>query len=154
MFVLGIDPGIRTGYALIDVRSAREYVKIATGVVKGYTGVDFLLEISPHPEVFVIENFTLWPKLAVKVSSDDPELLTVRYIGALTHSIQHNGSRLIFHQPAFKKACPDYLIKRYGLWENSQTPHERDAIRHVVVFSRRAHAEQMRQQKRKARILR
>ncbi|MDD5512104.1 MAG: hypothetical protein PHI12_15065 [Dehalococcoidales bacterium] len=140
MIVLGIDPGIRTGYALIDVRSPKEYIKISGGVVKGYPGVDILLSIAPKPEVYVIENFTLWPKLAVKVSHDDPELLTVRYIGALTSHIQRMDVKLVFHQPAYKQGCPDYMLKRYGLWETSQTPHERDAMRHIIVYVRRENA--------------
>jgi hypothetical protein len=152
MYVLGIDPGITTGYALLEVKGAQEYLKIVAGVMKGYEGVTSLLSLAPVPEAYVIENFTLWPALAVKVSHDDPELLTVRYIGALTHTILSRGGRLVFQQPSYKKACPDFLLKKYGLWETRQTPHERDALRHVVAFTRREYATRDRERKKGASV--
>lgn len=138
MILLGIDPGITTGYALLEAKGARDFVSLDAGAVRGQEGIDYLLTITPKPDVYVIETFTLWPKLAVKVAQDDPSLLTSQCIGALTFNLWKRRAQVVFHQPANKKSCPDSLIRQVGLWRPSsdQTPHERDAIRHAIIHAR------------------
>ncbi len=150
MLVLGVDPGITTGYALLDARGARDFRPVDMGVCRGLEGIQHLLTLDPKPEVYVIEAFTLWPKYAVKVSQDDPSLLTSQYIGALTYNLWLRRSEVVFQQPANKKSCPDSLIRQVGLWRPSddQTPHERDAIRHAIIYARILFAAEERERRR------
>ncbi len=143
MKILGIDPGITTGFALVDVTGPDCMTKIQGGVVRGYEGLYTLLKLGASADAVVMENFTLWPKMAVKVSSDDPELLTPRYIGAITMWFKFVAPKpLTFQQPALKKACPGFLLSSLKL--TGQTEHEMDALRHVVVYARREYVTQKR----------
>jgi len=154
MIVLGIDPGITTGFAYMDAQAPRVYKVLEAGTAQGYKGIWRLLDL--QADIYVVENFTLWPALAVKVSHDDPELLTTRYIGAITSALMQADKTLVFQQPQMKKACPDFMLREFGLWKSSshQTPHERDAMRHVIVYARRQFAVEERERRKQTKKLR
>lgn len=134
MICLGIDPGITTGYACVkvDLDTDLRYTILNAGTVHYPEGIDALQAF--NADYIIIENFKLSASTAVAVSSNDPYLITLRMIGGL-HYIWRDSDALVYQLPAEKNGCPNGELRRLNLWHESR--HTRDALRHVVVFSRK-----------------
>src|SRR5665647_325289 len=130
MRVLGIDPGERTGVALVDVSTEQAPVLLMhEEVYGGLSGFSVWWEDRPDYDVLVCEDFLLRQGL------HGVNLEPVRIIAFLEPYAP------VMQPPAGrKKAVSDNALKRLGLYlPGEKQRNAREAVRHVVWFLKRTH---------------
>jgi hypothetical protein len=127
--VLGVDPGMTSGYARIRMRDSRNAELLEKGDLTDYMSVKLLAKMSC--DAVAVEDFYYRPGVVLQ----DRKLVTVRAIGGLEVLIP--AGKLYLQQPAAKERCPNKVLKELGLYKNSDSPHVRDALRHAVILGRR-----------------
>lgn len=132
MKIIGIDPGLTTGFAMYDTSTglfeAKEYERAVL-----YRRLDRLVWLGSHNEssrpTIVIESFTINAKTAKK--SQQPDAL--RVIGAVDY-LRQTGGILIQFSPTTRKAfATDAKLKKLG-WFSGGRGHADDAARHVLAY--------------------
>lgn len=133
MKICGIDPGITTGYCLIEYfMETKTFAILEIGELRDEPEAVARYLSSLPADFWAIESFSLSRIHAVEVSHNDPTLITVQIIGALKALIP--VGRAFFQTPATKSATPDPVLKSKGVWHRSL--HSRDSIRHALFFTR------------------
>lgn len=155
--VLGIDPGITTGWCLITVPRAcifgNEESKVLEwdyGEVTGSEPEQVVklarlmreiqsLDYKVGPAV-IVEDFTIQPHMV----STDPEVLAPVRIAAMIFYAAHRGecgdSRIILqNRQIAKETMNDDRLRRSGYWVEG-SDHIRDATKHAITALRRASA--------------
>jgi hypothetical protein len=131
MRILSLDPGGKTGLAIIDYTDETEAeLKHFEQVPNGLAGM-----IAWHKDnakvwawdFIVCENFTL------RTSVKFPDLSPVYIIGAL-EALEH-PTELIYQSPSQKHLCDDSRLKVLGLHKPG-LGHANDAIRHGIIYLR------------------
>ncbi len=145
MRILSIDPGLNSGFCVVDYNAESDKFNIVEdGVYMDFMpAVDaFLLKYIKYAvEYVVIEDFKLLPHMQMSVAARDPNLTAVLIKGALVAMLPTN--KLFLNMPSMKTAVADEDLKAAGLWwvDNRAVPsdkytHVRDAKRHAVLLAR------------------
>jgi len=119
MILIGVDPGLQTGYAVLDDD------KVGLGAVDLWHGLDALID-RKLPDAIIVENFRLFPHMARTLIGN--ELLTVRVIGVLQYLCEQRGIKLVFQEPSVKAGLN--IIKQPGL----RIEHPYDALAHIIYY--------------------
>ena len=130
MRLLGIDPGVRTGVALLDVPTDQPPTLIFSDeIYGGLSGFSTWWDTRPDYDVLVCEDFILRQGL------HGVNLEPVRIIAFLepyAPMMQPPAGR--------KKAVSDETLKRLGLYlPGEKQRNAREAVRHAVVYLKRIH---------------
>jgi len=128
--ILGFDPGVTTGWALVDHEIGTDnYELVDYGEI---TDVDDLPELIGRLnfDCCAIESFYLIPRLAKVVAANDPDGTTTQVIGAL--KVLMPKSKYSLQRPRKKELCPDRRLIDLGLMRR-ESKHIKDAMRHCVV---------------------
>ena len=136
--IMGVDPGVTTGLAVIDLHSPKEGTILFKGESNWPDIIGSLKNLyeTYNPEIVVLENFRLSPRHATGVAANDPTLITVKTIGAAQAILEYQlGAKLVWHSNFNKNACPDEeLLNVFGI--NFRSKHINDALRHCVIAGR------------------
>jgi hypothetical protein len=128
--ILGIDPGVTTGWALLDFEPGTgNFEIIQFGETHNVKEIEALIPTLDF-DLCAIESFYLIPRLAKVVAANDPEGLTQQVIGAM--KILVPDDKLFFQRPRKKELCPDRRLIDLGLMRR-ESKHIKDAMRHCVV---------------------
>ena len=128
--ILSFDPGVTTGYALLDVDGDAEPSLLIAGEFPlwGKYMEEFLIE--NKPDIVVYEEFRLYPAVAkAKSWSTFPE---VEVIGVIKYLCEQRGTPLIA-QRASVKARTTIPPRVAGV----RGPHARDALKHALYYIER-----------------
>jgi hypothetical protein len=130
MIVLGVDPGERTGVALLRVPddSLPELIEYHE-VRGGLEGFRMWWETRPVHDVLVVEDFILRP--GVKGVNTTP-LQIIGFLQSYKPEMQPPAGR--------KKAVSDAVLKRLGLYlPGEPLRNAREAVRHAVWYLKKRH---------------
>jgi hypothetical protein len=131
MRILSLDPGGKTGLAVIDYTDQTEAeLKHFEEVPDGLHGIINWYKTSEATwswDFIVCENFTL------RTSVKFPDLSPVYIIGAL--EALENPREIIYQSPSQKHLCDDSRLKTLGLHKPG-LGHANDAIRHGIIYLR------------------
>lgn len=148
-YVMGVDPGVNTGYALMKCSLDHESNKWTFNILlqselKGwYSPFVWMETLHKHYidkiDCVVMENFLMRKN---PIQSRDPELVTVQVIAGIKsmfsadypfENIQSSsGTQLVIHNASKKQGCSDEFIEE--LFPHIPSKHIRDAVRHIVVY--------------------
>jgi hypothetical protein len=131
-----VDPGVSTGLALVTARlDDSDRVQFELGPCTTLEDTSDILDFFNDLVVrqVIVEDFTLWPVAARKTSQNDPKMQTARVIGHVEALFR---DRVTYQQPGEKGKCPDEMLGHFGLLRKGHQLHIRDAIRHVVIYTR------------------
>lgn len=129
--IIAVDPGLSTGLAWWGGENLRP----STSCIKDWFMVaDFISEKIQNtnvPITLVIEKFTITTKTGKL--SQQPEAL--KLTGVLEYMANSwSQVNVVFQTPsAAKNFSKDTKLKHLGWW--APTDHERDALRHLVLYS-------------------
>lgn len=130
MIVLGVDPGVRTGVALLEVLDNTAPVLIAYEEV--YGGVEGFREwwkTRPAYDVLVVEDFIL--RGGVHGVNIEP-VRVIEFLAPFTPVLQTPAGR--------KVAVSDKVLKRLGLYlPGERLRNAREAVRHAVWWVKSQH---------------
>jgi len=138
MKILAFDPGGTTGVCFSNTQNLKfDYSKKYFNSIVQWTDnvIDFLplkecIE-ETTPDLVVVESFKLYPwKAKAKIWDDFEE---VQKIGAIKLTCLANNIELVLQGANQKKFFKDKKLKEFNLYKN-KTPHERDAIRHNLIY--------------------
>ena len=122
--LLGLDPGLSTGWALFHYDATTPLTLLDYGeILGGHQGVIAFWKTMPEPDEVVAETFRLDGRTIY------PEVDPLRTEGAL--SVLHPG--WIGQPNTAKIMADDILLKRLGWWLKGK-PHARDAARHAIAL--------------------
>ncbi len=125
--LLSVDPGVTSGYAIIEIRN-EDFKVIKYGEFRYLDSTHFqILKAIRAFDLVVIEDFV------VRQSLIGDRLITVRVIGSIETAVVQGGREVLFQQPSHKSTCPDGMLVRLNLFNITKSPHIRDAFRHAVV---------------------
>lgn len=129
MIILGLDPGVTTGWAIVSVDDDSEPVMIECGqIVEGHLGFiknwDALM--SYEPNLIVCESFTL--REGIKGVNIEPTYV----IGALNALTKID---IIYQPPSYKIMCDNIALKHLLMYARGKQ-HARDAARHIAIYLR------------------
>jgi len=123
--ILGLDPGVTTGWALVQYDEDSAPVLLECGQIPdGHDGFIRHWKFLPNFDFVVCESFTL--REGVRGVNIEPAYV----IGALEVL---EPSEIIYQTPAMKTLCDNDALKRMGAYVRGQQ-HARDAIRHAMVY--------------------
>lgn len=133
--ILGIDPGVTTGWAIVDFNPELTTFKLIE--YGELTSINELHHVLTKSFKFcAVENFHLIAKIAHQVAVHDPKLLTVQIIGAIKFAVDPN--KRFMQRPNRKDSCPAERLRSLGLVPKeglrvNGNDHVADAIRHCVI---------------------
>ena len=129
--ILSLDPGGKTGLAIIDYTDKSEpelvHWEEVPNSMDGFIEWHRLNKPKYSWDVIVCENFTLRPSVKF------PDLSPVYIIGALT--ALEPEIEVTYQTPAHKSLCDDKRLKIMGLHKPG-LGHANDAIRHGIIYLR------------------
>jgi hypothetical protein len=127
--VFGVDPGLATGYCFFN-QGALSYSKTVSGLDEQY---DYLSGLNIENSLVVMEEFAIYPWAAKDLSFD--KVPSARIIGAVELSARVWGETTVVYQnpQQAKESVPNKLIHELFPDHKAGSPHEMDAIRHVVL---------------------
>jgi hypothetical protein len=138
MRVLGVDPGGTTGLCLVTVEDGGIPVVEATFQVDTWHGLDNLLDLKPHVDMVVAEDFRLFShKAGAQIGS---QFIAAKVIGVLQYLCEQRALPLRL-QPASDKVFFDnkklvengYIPSPY-VHKTTEWRHAIDSIRHVLYW--------------------
>jgi hypothetical protein len=138
MLIIGIDPGGTTGVVLI--RPATDNIDVFTHMhLDGLHATQWVeAELTSHPDedyVVVVEQFTISPRTLTASRAGSMEALYT--VGSVRYVCFRHQTPIILQTPsAAKNAINDEVLKDLDLWSKVSGPHERDALRHALLYSR------------------
>ena len=129
MFVLGVDPGMRTGVALLEVPDNTAPVLVAYWeVYGGVVGFQEWWKTHPEYDVLVCEDFIL--RGGVKGVNTEP-IKVIEFLRPYSPIMQPPAGRLT--------AVSDKVLKRLGLYlPGERLRNAREAVRHAVWFVKKS----------------
>ena len=131
MIVLGIDPGVTTGWGLIQLDEARSMKVLEFGSTKDLD----LLEIEEHfrsADVLIIEHWRTRPKHLQKRAFDWDPMITPQVIGAAKLLGRQKGCRIQEQSPADKPMGYGFLNQKYV--KGKKNMHSWDALAHAAFY--------------------
>ena len=125
--ILGLDPGVTTGFAIIEYQDDSEPKLIDHGQIpNGHLGfIDHWFKFKSY-DLIVCESFTL--REGIKGVTIEPAYV----IGAL-EALNLDETEIIYQQPSFKTLCDNDALKNLEMYVRGQQ-HARDAIRHPIAY--------------------
>jgi hypothetical protein len=138
MLIIGIDPGGTTGVVLI--RPATDNIDVLTHMhLDGLRATQWVeAELTSHPDedyAVVVEQFTISPRTLTGSRAGSMEALYT--IGSVRYVCFRCNKPVILQTPAAaKNALNDEVLKDLDLWKKVSGPHERDALRHALLYAR------------------
>lgn len=126
MLILGVDPGKRTGVALLEVSDDSTPVLIAyEEVYGGVEGFEEWWETHPAYDVLVVENYI--PRGGVPQGQAKYPLGIIGFLTQFGPVLQPPAGRL--------RGASDGVLKRLGLYlPGERLRNVREAVRHVVWY--------------------
>ena len=123
--ILGLDPGVTTGWAIIEYHEDSPPVLLDCGqVTEGHYGFIQYWNFFPDFDKVVCESFTL--REGIRGVNIEPAYV----IGALEAL---KPAEIHYQSPALKSLCDNDALKRMGAYVKGKQ-HARDAIRHAMVY--------------------
>lgn len=123
--ILGLDPGVTTGWAIVEYADDAQPVLLHNGqIADGHKGFINYWDELPSFDFVVCESFTL--REGIRGVNIEPAYV----IGAL-EAIK--PAEIHYQTPALKSLCDNDALKRLNMYVRGQQ-HARDAIRHAIVF--------------------
>jgi hypothetical protein len=138
MLIIGIDPGGTTGAVLI--RPATDNIDVLTNMhLSGLHVTQWVeAELASHPDedyAVVVEQFTISPRTLTGSRAGSMEALYT--VGSVRYVCFRSKTPVVLQTPAAaKNALNDEVLKELGLWHTVSGPHERDALRHALLYAR------------------
>jgi hypothetical protein len=138
MLIIGIDPGGTTGVVLI--RPAPDSVDVLTHMhLDGLHATQWLeAELTSHDHenyAVAIEQFLIAPRTLTASRAGSMEAIYT--IGSARYVCFKYKTPITLQTPAAaKKAISDEVLKDLDLWKKVSGDHERDALRHALLYSR------------------
>lgn len=136
---MGVDPGGTTGLVMID--AAADAITIeATAHLTSHPAIAWVWGhlTDDRPDAVVAERFTISVR-TLKGTREGP-LEALYTLGALRFACQVEKVPLALQTPAAaKNAFTDARLKDLGLYQCVSGPHERDALRHALLFAMTSH---------------
>jgi hypothetical protein len=134
--ILGIDPGLATGVAVLKVDDPAAPVLVNSNELE-FTGVgewlDLWLDALTDDPYIVIERFTITPQ--THKNSQAPWSLEVIGMARWIASRYGAEDRIFMQAPGDAKSfMPNEKLKAAGLWHRGGEGHALDGIRHAVTF--------------------
>jgi hypothetical protein len=135
MRVIGIDPGETTGIVVIEPWE-REITVLSALHLKGLSASQWLDEqLTVSASDVVIERFNIAQRTLQGTRHGAMEALYT--IGAMRHICHRLQMPMEMQDPSSaKNAFSDAVLKTLGLWDFVSGPHERDALRHALLYAR------------------
>jgi hypothetical protein len=145
MLILGIDPGLTTGWCVLHYNEeSKVFTPVDGGAAQGFMATMDTLVGKFHKyavDAAVVETFMLLPHMATQVSINDPHMNSSQLQGALVYALPPN--RLFLQRPSQKTAVPDEEIRKAGLWrwkgasmaDLQNYRHFHDAVRHAMLHA-------------------
>jgi len=151
LYVMGVDPGVNTGYCLVKCSRDPEsnqwtFNILLKSELRGwYSPFVWMETLHKHYinkiDYVVMENFILRD---ASIKSRDIELDTVQVIAGIKsmfsaeypfENMQSSlGTKLVVQNASKKQGCSDEFLKELFPYTPSVHIHILDAVRHVVVF--------------------
>jgi hypothetical protein len=127
--VLGIDPGVRSGVALLEVLDSTAPILIQYEEVRGgVVGFEKWWQTHPDYDVLVVEDFIL--RGGVKGVNTEP-IKVIEFLRPFTPIMQTPAGR--------EKAVSNAVLKRLGLYlPGEPLRNAREAVRHAVWFVKKS----------------
>jgi hypothetical protein len=154
--VIGIDPGVTTGWARITVPRLSLFGDLPSQIIKWETGQlrgrisDQVYEMCSIARMTQSLAYKIGPVLVVEDFDfgrplKDPEVYTPVYFAqqlrfCYERTALLNDARIVMQSRATAKSTmTDDRLQAIGVWNTrGQTDHERDALRHALTALRRA----------------
>ena len=154
--VIGIDPGVTTGWARITVPRLAVFGDEPSRIIEWKTGSwrgrvsDQVHEAARFARETQSLAYKIGPALVVEDFDfgrplSDPEVYTPSYFAQQLHYVEEQTALLadahVFMQKraTAKATMTDERLQAIGVWETrGQQDHERDALRHALTALRRA----------------
>jgi hypothetical protein len=138
--VLGIDPGVTTGFALVRFEDDDDDVNIALGEWHGMEELDKYVEAQLFDVDWIaIERYLIYPNRAQSHIGDD--LYTAQEIGRVKWIVFKQGipeDHLAEHSASMAKGrWPDSRLKLIFDIPRGTSPHMKDALRHALTLAER-----------------
>lgn len=134
-YIIGIDPGATTGIVVLAV--TEDQIKIIDALQPnshraGTWLADELREGAV--DAVAIERFTISTRTVRGTRSGALEALYT--IGVIRYLCRNVGIPMVMQAPATaKNAFSDDRLRRLGLHRKTHGPHERDALRHALLYA-------------------
>jgi hypothetical protein len=140
--LLSIDPGVTTGWSRWQYGLEDPLERVDWGVIRN--GVEGFVQWwgrlpAGYVDIIVFEQFVLGDDFV-----NDRTMQASKIEGALLMGVMP-GFPLIFQRRVDKRAVPDWVLKRHGLWlTGSQVGHEdgrdvNDSQIHALAWGKRHH---------------
>lgn len=136
-YVVGIDPGVKTGFAVWD-RAERKFRSI--GTTEFWSIFDFAADVSPDDVKFIVETYDWKPTFGQrrgKASSVGVVDRMARNVGQvmrearlIIEGLRRRGFEVVECAPLGKKNADQF--RRLTGWQDRTNQHERDAA--VMAF--------------------
>lgn len=130
--VLAFDPGMTTGYAVIEDNHVMHWGELATpSVAQAVPNFDLTIK-SYLSEIIVCEEYRIYHHKTKHHGGSD--LFTARVIGCIETLAHQHGLDVIFQSAhVAKQFVTDERLKEWHYWVRGQR-HSRDAIRHACYY--------------------
>lgn len=132
-FLLGIDPGLCTGVALVDWTDFDNPKPLSSNELDTYQFYEYIeaatTTLTDNLHV-VIENFNVTDRTA-KLSEAPWSLQLKGIVDFLTW--RFNSKSYAIHKPADKPFASNDKLRRVGFWHKGGAGHANDAYRHAMV---------------------
>jgi len=131
--LIGIDPGVTTGWASYDT----ERESSLCGECGGFQDVRNVLD-AYLPDAVILEEYRLYPWKAKQQSWSNIPAAEVS--GIVDLWCRDHGVVLCKQTPGLRKAVPNVWLKALGLWKPTKgRPHARDAAKHLASYIAKYH---------------
>lgn len=129
--VLAFDPGISTGWAMIEVLD-RKITPLGCGVMKPFDTLA-IQELVKQCDIVVTENFRPRKKESDRGAFIQREMTTSEYIGKIETIAELEGKRNVRQEPSTKPAGYGWSNQKYVAGKQGQ--HFQDALAHAVYYA-------------------
>lgn len=131
--ILGIDPGISTGLAMIHVDDKKMRLENAK-VSEDQTAMDYYDWIK-EADIVVVEDFLVRPKKAQQGAFDNSRMITVKIIGAISTLARINGKEIVLQPSSIKPIGYGFAKMKYFPGKRAEHIHTTDAAAHVAYYA-------------------
>lgn len=131
-YILGIDPGKNTGYALIKLEGRKIQPTGIQGVDKNES-INSIKELMPQVDIVVIEDFLIRPDKARKGNFDYNNMVAPRVIGKVELLCELNETQLEKQPASVKPPAYGYANLKYVPGKKGQ--HWQDAYAHACYYA-------------------
>lgn len=128
-YVLGLDPGLMTGWALLDTQTD-EYQCGEWNWATAATGIEELAARYGADLAIACERFTI----TIQTAKDTQAPWSLELIGVSRYMAQKYGAEFVLQQVASaKRFSADWRLKNLQ-WYVPGKSHARDAARHLLLY--------------------